>query len=89
MLDCRFPIIVIGTALCCSSYVSILVVLSIRIERIAFPSLEDYEMKITNGIIDRRVPLLRDVFSAFPTLPINLDVKTENPELLDKVSLLR
>ena len=62
--------------------------LSIRTERIAFPS-SDYEMQQTNGTIDRRIPLLRDVFSAFPGVPINVDVKAESQELIDKVSFLR
>jgi len=48
----------------------------------------NYEMKQTNGTIDRRIPLLRDVFTAFPNLPINVDVKTDNQELLDKVAAM-
>ncbi|XP_074643878.1 lysophospholipase D GDPD1-like isoform X2 [Tubulanus polymorphus] len=35
---------------------------------------------------DRRIPLLADVFKAFPHLPINIDIKVDNDVLIQKVS---
>uniref|UniRef100_A0A914WQ81 GP-PDE domain-containing protein n=1 Tax=Plectus sambesii TaxID=2011161 RepID=A0A914WQ81_9BILA len=40
------------------------------------------------SVQDRKIPLLRDVFTAFPGVPINLDVKTESTELLEKVETM-
>ncbi|KAK7483714.1 hypothetical protein BaRGS_00025035 [Batillaria attramentaria] len=37
---------------------------------------------------DRRMPLLRDVFAAFPNLPINVDVKVNDDQLIAEVNLL-
>ena len=34
---------------------------------------------------DRKIPLLRDVFEAFPNVPINVDVKVNNDRLIAKV----
>lgn len=34
---------------------------------------------------DRRIPLLRDVFQAFPELPINVDIKVDNDRLIQEV----
>ncbi|XP_026888190.1 lysophospholipase D GDPD1 isoform X2 [Electrophorus electricus] len=34
----------------------------------------------------RRIPLLRDVFEAFPSLPINIDIKVNDDRLIRKVS---
>lgn len=34
---------------------------------------------------DRRIPLLSDVFSEFPAIPINLDVKTNSIPLMHEV----
>ena len=36
---------------------------------------------------DRRIPLLREVFEKFPNIPINLDIKVNNDELIQKVSV--
>uniref|UniRef100_A0A8C6LE05 Glycerophosphodiester phosphodiesterase domain containing 1 n=1 Tax=Nothobranchius furzeri TaxID=105023 RepID=A0A8C6LE05_NOTFU len=37
---------------------------------------------------DKRIPLLRDVFDAFPNTPINIDIKVNNNTLIKKVSEL-
>ncbi|XP_072317908.1 lysophospholipase D GDPD1 [Eucyclogobius newberryi] len=37
---------------------------------------------------DKRIPLLRDVFDAFPNTPVNVDIKTNNDILIKKVSEL-
>ncbi|XP_050921392.1 lysophospholipase D GDPD1 isoform X4 [Lates calcarifer] len=37
---------------------------------------------------DRRIPLLRDVFDAFPNTPVNIDIKVNNDTLIKKVSEL-
>ncbi|KAJ8312074.1 hypothetical protein KUTeg_009447, partial [Tegillarca granosa] len=34
---------------------------------------------------DRKIPLLRDVFQEFPNLPINVDIKVNDDELIEKV----
>lgn len=34
---------------------------------------------------DRRIPLLREVFEAFHHIPINIDIKIDDDELIDKV----
>ncbi|XP_072044481.1 lysophospholipase D GDPD1-like [Amphiura filiformis] len=36
-------------------------------------------------IKDRRIPLLREVFEQFPNIPINLDIKINNDELIARV----
>lgn len=35
---------------------------------------------------ERRFPLLREVFEAFPNIPINIDIKINNDELIKEVS---
>ena len=40
---------------------------------------------ITYGGHDRRIPLLREVFEHFPEVPINIDIKVDNNELIRKV----
>lgn len=37
---------------------------------------------------NERIPLLQDVFDAFPNTPINIDIKTNNDTLIKKVSAL-
>lgn len=37
---------------------------------------------------DKRIPLLQDVFDAFPNTPINIDIKDNNDTLIKKVSAL-
>ncbi|XP_036393121.1 lysophospholipase D GDPD1 [Megalops cyprinoides] len=37
---------------------------------------------------DKHIPLLRDVFEAFPTTPVNIDIKVNNDTLIKKVSEL-
>lgn len=34
---------------------------------------------------DKRIPLLRDVFEAFPNTPVNIDIKANNDTLIKKV----
>lgn len=35
---------------------------------------------------DRKIPLLRDLFKAYPSMPINVDIKIDNDDLIQKVS---
>ncbi|CAK6957800.1 lysophospholipase D GDPD1 [Scomber scombrus] len=37
---------------------------------------------------DKRIPLLRDIFDAFPNTPVNIDIKVNNSTLIKKVSEL-
>ncbi|XP_056612595.1 lysophospholipase D GDPD1 [Triplophysa dalaica] len=37
---------------------------------------------------DERIPLLKDVFEAFPSTPVNIDIKVNNDTLIKKVSEL-
>uniref|UniRef100_A0A8C5K8S1 GP-PDE domain-containing protein n=1 Tax=Jaculus jaculus TaxID=51337 RepID=A0A8C5K8S1_JACJA len=37
---------------------------------------------------DNRIPLLKEVFEAFPNIPINIDIKVNNNVLIQKVSEL-
>ncbi|KAG7478792.1 lysophospholipase D GDPD1 [Solea senegalensis] len=37
---------------------------------------------------DKRIPLLRDVFEAFPETPVNVDIKVNNDTLIKKISEL-
>lgn len=41
-----------------------------------------------SGGDDKRIPLLQDVFDAFPNTPINIDIKDNNDTLIKKVSAL-
>lgn len=34
---------------------------------------------------DKRIPLLQDVFDAFPNTPVNVDIKVDNGTLIKKV----
>ena len=36
---------------------------------------------------DRRIPLLREVFKEFPSVPINIDIKVNDDQLISKVGL--
>lgn len=36
----------------------------------------------------RKIPLLEEIFHKYPSLPINLDVKVDNDELIEKVNNL-
>lgn len=38
------------------------------------------------GGSDRQMPLLRDLFEAFPDMPVNIDVKINNDDLIEKVN---
>jgi len=40
---------------------------------------------ITVGGHDRRIPSLSEVFEQFPEVPINIDIKVDNDELIRKV----
>ncbi|OWF35612.1 Glycerophosphodiester phosphodiesterase domain-containing protein 1 [Mizuhopecten yessoensis] len=40
----------------------------------------------TKGGSDRQIPLLKDVFQAFPTMPINIDIKINNDDLINRVN---
>ena len=39
------------------------------------------------GCQDRKFPLLREVFEAFPKIPINIDIKVDDDELIEKVCI--
>uniref|UniRef100_A0A673KK01 Glycerophosphodiester phosphodiesterase domain-containing protein 1-like n=1 Tax=Sinocyclocheilus rhinocerous TaxID=307959 RepID=A0A673KK01_9TELE len=43
-----------------------------------------YVLYTFNGGDDKRIPLLRDVFEAFPNTPINIDIKVNNDTLIKK-----
>lgn len=43
---------------------------------------------VCSGGDDKRIPLLQDVFDAFPNTPINIDIKVNNDTLVKKVSAL-
>ena len=36
---------------------------------------------------DKCMPLLRDVFEAFPSTPVNVDIKVDNDTLIKKVAV--
>jgi len=40
---------------------------------------------MTVGGHDRRIPSLREVYEQFPEVPINIDIKVNNDELIRKV----
>lgn len=41
---------------------------------------------LTYGTTDRKIPLLRDVYTKFPIVAINIDIKADSDELISKVS---
>lgn len=41
---------------------------------------------VTPGGDDRRIPLLREVYEHFPGIPINIDIKVNNDQLIQKVN---
>ncbi|XP_036821580.1 lysophospholipase D GDPD1 isoform X2 [Oncorhynchus mykiss] len=43
---------------------------------------------VCEGGEDKHIPLLRDVFEAFPNTPVNIDIKVNNDTLIKKVSEL-
>ena len=47
--------------------------------------LDFYQTFTLKGGEDRRIPLLREVFEAFHHIPINIDIKIDDDELIDKV----
>lgn len=49
----------------------------------------DFQPTFTcHGGEDRRFPLLREVFEEFPDMPINIDIKIDDDELIEKVNAL-
>jgi len=40
---------------------------------------------MTVGGHDRRIPSLREVYDEFPGVPMNIDIKVNNDELIRKV----
>ncbi|XP_057295106.1 lysophospholipase D GDPD1-like [Hydractinia symbiolongicarpus] len=44
----------------------------------------DYGKTVTCCNEDRKIPLLRTLFEQFPTIPMNIDLKVYNEELIDK-----
>lgn len=39
------------------------------------------------GSADRHIPLLEEVFQTFPNMPINIDIKVNDGNLIEKVRL--
>lgn len=69
--------------------------MSACISDVAFGELPPYLCKLgvtfqkecfCEGGEDKRIPLLRDVFEAFPNTPVNIDIKVNNDTLIKKVS---
>uniref|UniRef100_A0A3Q3WBU1 GP-PDE domain-containing protein n=1 Tax=Mola mola TaxID=94237 RepID=A0A3Q3WBU1_MOLML len=67
------------------------------ISDLAYAELPPYNCKLEvtfqrecfcEGGEDKRIPLLRDVFDAFPNTPVNIDIKVNNDTLIRKVSEL-
>ncbi|KAL5016465.1 hypothetical protein ScPMuIL_006054 [Solemya velum] len=48
----------------------------------------DFSSDICVGGEDRKIPLLRDLFQAFPHMPINIDIKIDNDDLIQNVNSL-
>ncbi|CAG2257883.1 GDE4_7 [Mytilus edulis] len=46
--------------------------------------LDFYQTFTLKGGEDRRIPLLREVFEEFPHMPINIDIKIDDDELIEK-----
>ncbi|XP_064619427.1 lysophospholipase D GDPD1-like isoform X1 [Lineus longissimus] len=47
----------------------------------------DFDQRCTcEGKEDRKIPLLRELFEAFPDLPINIDIKFESMDLIERVN---
>ncbi|KAM9443127.1 lysophospholipase D GDPD1 isoform 1-T2 [Salvelinus alpinus] len=70
---------------------------SAHISDVAYADLPPYLCKlgvtfqrecVCEGGDDKRIPLLRDVFEAFPKTPVNIDIKVNNDTLIKKVSEL-
>lgn len=70
---------------------------NVRVSDLDFNDLPEYSasVKVQFGFgeeyhakpgASRRIPLLRSVFEAFPTVPINIDVKVDNDLLVRKIS---
>ncbi|KAM6946283.1 lysophospholipase D GDPD1 [Aplochiton taeniatus] len=71
--------------------------LSAYISDVAYSELPPYLCKLAvtfqkecfcEGGEDRHIPLLKDVFEAFPNTPVNIDIKVNNDTLIKKVSQL-
>ncbi|XP_051891738.1 lysophospholipase D GDPD1 [Pristis pectinata] len=69
--------------------------LNVNIENLKFSDLPVYHCRLhvsfkkdcfCDGGDDKRIPLLKEVFDAFPTMPINIDIKVNNDLLIQKVS---
>ncbi|XP_032901674.1 lysophospholipase D GDPD1 [Amblyraja radiata] len=67
---------------------------NVNIETINFSDLPLYNCRLhvsfkrdgfCDGGDDKRIPLLKEVFDAFPTTPINIDIKVDNDLLIEKV----
>ncbi|XP_036415530.1 lysophospholipase D GDPD1 isoform X1 [Colossoma macropomum] len=70
---------------------------SANISDVAYADLPPYLCKLgvtfkrecfVEGGNDKHIPLLRDVFEAFPNMPINIDIKVNDDTLIKKVSEL-
>ncbi|XP_062887957.1 lysophospholipase D GDPD1 [Mobula hypostoma] len=69
--------------------------LNVNIDSLTFSDLPQYNCRLNvsfkkdcfcDGGDDKRIPLLKEVFDAFPTTPINIDIKVNNDLLIKKVS---
>ena len=45
-----------------------------------------YVAKAVASGTDRKIPSLEEVMSAFPNMPLNVDIKVDNDQLISKVS---
>lgn len=48
----------------------------------------DFNPNVIVGSADRHIPLLEEVFQTFPNMPINIDIKVNDGNLIEKVSAL-
>ncbi|CAE1281111.1 GDPD1_3 [Acanthosepion pharaonis] len=48
----------------------------------------DFNPNVIVGSPDRHIPLLEEVFQTFPNMPINIDIKVNDGNLIEKVSAL-
>lgn len=46
----------------------------------------DFSGHTTFGGTDRRIPLLKEVYDQFPDMPVNIDIKVDSEELIQKVT---
>ncbi|XP_069766569.1 lysophospholipase D GDPD1 isoform X3 [Narcine bancroftii] len=69
--------------------------LNVNVDNLKYSDLPSYHCRLhvtfkkdcfCDGGDDKRIPLLKEVFDAFPATPINVDIKVNNDLLIQKVS---